>query len=61
MTWKHIFPYMKTVNNPHPEAGISGSIRLGVEKLIEIGRKNVEKQAAERGKAVCCSGRPAII
>lgn len=30
------FPYMKTVNNPHPEAGISGSIRLGVEKLIEL-------------------------
>ncbi len=46
------FPYMKTVNNPHPEAGISGSIRLGVEKLIEW-KKNVEKQAAERGKAVC--------
>ena len=46
------FPYMKTVNNPHPEAGISGSIRLGVEKLIEL-EGNVEKQAAERGKAVC--------
>ena len=44
------FPYMKTVNNPHPEAGISGSIRLGVEKNW---KKNVEKQAAERGKAVC--------
>ena len=33
------FPYMKTVNNPHPEAGISGSIRLGVEKLIELEEK----------------------
>ena len=30
---------MKTVNNPHPEAGISGSIRLGVEKLIELEEK----------------------
>ena len=58
------FPYMKTVNNPHPEAGISGSIRLGVEKLIELeatvmeevnnaALTDVEKQAAERGKAVC--------
>ena len=35
------FPYMKTVNNPHPEAGISGSIRLGVEKLIELEEKCV--------------------
>ena len=33
------FPYMKTVNNLHPEAGISGSIRLGVEKLIELEEK----------------------
>ena len=33
------FPYMKTVNHPHPEAGISGSIRLGVEKLIELEEK----------------------
>ena len=33
------FPYMKTVNNPHPEAGISGSIRLGVEKIIELEEK----------------------
>ena len=33
------FPSMQAVNNPHPEAGISGSIRLGVEKLIELKEK----------------------
>ncbi len=54
------FPYMKTVNNPHPEAGISGSIRLGGGKAHRIGRK-CGKQAAERGgRLYVCSGRPAI-
>ena len=30
------FPYMKTVNNPHPEAGISGSIRLAYKYYEEL-------------------------
>ena len=32
---KH-FPKMQSVRNPHPECGISGSIRLGVEKLLQM-------------------------
>lgn len=32
---KH-YPKMQSVRNPHPECGISGSIRLGVEKLLHM-------------------------
>ena len=32
------FPGIAIVRNPHPEHGISGSIRLGVEKVMEICR-----------------------
>ena len=54
------FPYMKTVNNPHPEAGISGSIRLGVEKLIELEEKMWKNRQPKEGRLYVCSGRPAI-
>lgn len=30
------FPEIKTVSNPEPERGISGSIRLALEKLMEV-------------------------
>lgn len=36
---KEHFSKLQTVRNPHPEDGISGSIRLGVEKLIESENK----------------------
>lgn len=50
------FPYMKTVNNPHPEAGISGSIRLGVEKLIELEEKCGKTGSRKRARLYVCSG-----
>lgn len=40
--WQDIeqhFPKMQSVRNPHPELGISGSIRLGVEKLTDMRKK----------------------
>ena len=42
------FSDMKVVNNPHPEVGISSSIRFGVEKLIDLERKCGKTNNRER-------------
>lgn len=54
------FPYMKTVNNPHPG---SRNIRLYPSwsgKAHRIGRKMWKNRQPKEGRLYVCSGRPAI-
>lgn len=58
--WQDIekkFPKMQSVRNPHPELGISSSIRLGVEKLTnmrkECGKMQSPQEVSQYNKKKC--------